>query len=280
MRSATREKSVRDWALVLAAEGIACDIERRGREWDLIVDAADAGRADEALAAYDADVHPSRPAGASVAEYGYTWAGVAMALLLLVPWRLVGSRDDASALFLAGEARAEAIVGGEPWRAVTALTLHADATHLLSNLVIGALVATALCSAVGPGVGAWLLLVAGAAGNWLTAMLHGGGHRAVGASTSVFGGVGALVGLAIVRGPRRAWIPLAAGLALLGFLGTSERADLLAHLFGFATGVAAGVSAAPLPTVRSRAAQSALAFGALATVVGCWLLAVEHASRR
>jgi membrane associated rhomboid family serine protease len=129
---------------------------------------------------------------------------------------------------------------------------------------------------VGPGVGAWLLLASGAAGNWITAFVHGTAHRAVGASTAIFGGIGALVGLSIVRRRRRAWVPLAAGLALLGLLGTSERADLLAHFFGFVTGVAGGLVTAPLPTLRSRPAQFALALLALAAVGGCWLLAIEH----
>jgi rhomboid protease GluP len=199
-----------------------------------------------------------------------------MAVLLVAAARVAGPLATGSRLFRAGEARAEAILGGEPWRAVTALTLHTDVTHLVSNLASGALVATALCMIVGPGVGAWLLLASGAAGNWITAFVHGTAHRAVGASTAIFGGIGALVGVSIVRRRRRAWVPLAAGLALLGLLGTSERADLLAHFFGFATGVAGGLAVAPLPTLRSRPAQFALALLALAAVGGSWLLAIEH----
>ena len=38
---------------------------------------------------------------------------------------------------------------------------------------------------VGPGIGAWLLLASGAAGNWITAFVHGTAHRAVGASTDL-----------------------------------------------------------------------------------------------
>jgi membrane associated rhomboid family serine protease len=125
-----------------------------------------------------------------------------------------------------------------------------------------------------------VLILSGTIGNWVTAVMHGTGHRAVGASTSVFGGVGALVGLAIVRGRHRAWVPLAAGLALLGLLGTSERADLLAHFFGFVAGVTAGAVVAPFPPVRSRPLQWLLALAALVAVVGCWLLAVEHVPRR
>jgi membrane associated rhomboid family serine protease len=271
----------RDWGLVLAAAGIACDVTRHGHGWDVTVEPEDAERATEALAAYDAETVPVPPTPPPpVDQYGRTWAGIAMAMLVALVSGLVGSRVARSALFRAGEARADAITAGEAWRTVTALTLHADAAHLVSNLATGALVATAVCWAVGPGVGAWLLLAAGAAGNWATALLHGAGHRAVGASTSIFGGVGVLVGLAIVRRERRPWVPLAAGLALLGFLGTGERADLLAHLFGFGAGVVAGSAVAPLPVLRSRPMQWLLALAALGAVGGCWLLAIEHAGGR
>jgi rhomboid protease GluP len=273
------ERLARDWGLVLAAAGIACEVARRGREWDVVVDADDADRAAEALAAYEAERVPPRAAALSVDEYGRTWAGVVMGMLLVLASGLVGSGTTATALFGAAEARADAIISGEAWRAVTALTLHADAPHLVSNLLAGTLVATAVCSAVGPGIGAWLLLATGASGNWLTAMLHAG-HRAVGASTAIFGGIGVLVGLAILRRRRRAWVPLGAGLALLGFLGTGERADLLAHFFGFIAGVVAGSAVAPAPVLRSRPAQWLLALAALGAVGGCWLLAIEHAPRR
>jgi membrane associated rhomboid family serine protease len=274
-RTAPHERLARDWALVLVAVGVECAVERRGGEWDLIVDPVDADRAAEALAAYESESR-TPPPPAPREDYGRTWAGIVMAMLLVAAARVAGPLATGSRLFRAGEARAEAILGGEPWRAVTALTLHTDVTHLVSNLASGALVATALCMIVGPGVGAWLLLASGAAGNWITAFVHGTAHRAVGASTAIFGGIGALVGLSIVRRRRRAWVPLAAGLALLGLLGTSERADLLAHFFGFATGVLGGLGVAPLPTLRSRPAQFALALLALAAVGGCWLLAIEH----
>jgi membrane associated rhomboid family serine protease len=281
VRSATHERIARDWALVLMAVDVPCDVQRRGREWDLLVDAADLDRAEAALAAYDEDdVVVERPVAAAIPDYGSSWAGVGMAVLLVVFARLTDPASPRVGMYRAGEAHAQAIVGGQWWLTVTALTLHADAMHLASNVAIGAVVATLVCWTVGPGVGAWLLLASGAAGNWVTAVMHGTGHRAVGASTAVFGGVGALVGFAIVRGRRRAWIPLAAGLALLGFLGTSERADLLAHFFGFVAGVTAGALIAPLPPIRSRAVQWLLALAALIAVVGCWLLAIDHVPRR
>jgi hypothetical protein len=187
------------------------------------------------------------------------------------------ARDGLSRIFRAGEARAER--SSAPSRgAGDRLTLHTDVTHLVSTSRRAQLVATALCMIVGPGVGAWLLR-ARAAGNWITAFVHGSapgrsGHRRPSSAAS------GRSGLSIVRRRRRAWVPLAAGLALLGLLGTSERADLLAHFFGFATGVAGGLGVAPLPTLRSRPAQFALALLALAAVGGCWLLAIEHIPRR
>jgi hypothetical protein len=63
-------------------------------------------------------------------------------------------------------------------------------------------------------------------------------------------------------------------------LGTGERADLLAHLFGFVAGAVAGSAVAPAPVLRSRAAQWLLALAALGALGGCWLLAIEHAGGR
>jgi membrane associated rhomboid family serine protease len=80
----------------------------------------------------------------------------------------------------------ERVMAGEWWRAVTALTLHADAPHVGGNAVAIGVLMTAVCWHLGPGLGAWLLLLAGAAGNLLTAAVHGGGHSSVGASTAVF----------------------------------------------------------------------------------------------
>src|SRR5207249_906367 len=77
--------------------------------------------------------------------------------------------------FQHGEADATRMMAGEWWRAVTALTLHADAPHLLGNALAGALLVTAVCQQLGPGVGLWLVLLAGAGGNALTAAVHGAG---------------------------------------------------------------------------------------------------------
>ena len=142
---------------------------------------------------------------------------------------------------------------------------------------------SALFGLVGAGAGVWLMLISGAAGNWLTATLHGASHRAVGASTAIFGSLGALAAIQLVRrrrgAPISAWraaAPMAAGLALLGFLGTSPDSDVLAHLFGFAIGAVLGALVVFVPNLREhRRLQAVLAFTAAAVVVGCWLMALS-----
>ena len=59
---------------------------------------------------------------------------------------------------------------------------------------------TAVCWHLGPGVGLWLLLLAGAGGNAVTAAVHGSDHVSVGASTAIFGAIGILAALRIIAG--------------------------------------------------------------------------------
>lgn len=205
---------------------------------------------------------------------------MAGALVLAYAW--TGPRAEGGAAFRAGSADAERILAGELWRAVTALTLHADLSHLVANATAGAFLATAVCRTLGGGLGALLIVVAGAAGNLLNAALNGAPHVSVGASTAVLGAVGLLSGLAFARtrrarrGRGRAWLPLAAGLALLGMLGADPRTDLGAHLCGFAVGVVLGALCGwRVPVVPGRGVQRALVMVAGALVLVSWWLALR-----
>jgi hypothetical protein len=60
--------------------------------------------------------------------------------------------------------------------------------------------------------------------------------------------------------------------ALLGFLGTGKRADLLGHLCGFAFGLLLGWLARP---ARSRIVQAVLCVLALAAPCIAWLRALR-----
>ena len=144
---------------------------------------------------------------------------------------------------------------GEWWRPVTALFLHADTGHLISNVLFGILVFTAVISTLGRGAG-WLLLAgASLTGNLVIAGLnYPAAYRSLGASTAIFAGIGLMTGRAIRRmrhtnHPHRwraMFAPFAAGLTLLALYGAGgELVDVGAHATGFMAGLVFGFLAAP-----------------------------------
>jgi rhomboid protease GluP len=290
-RAPSRERAD-EWALVLAAEGLSsrvrADRDRGGwGGWGVWVAEEEAGRAEALLAAYLIENRPPPPEALQPEWQGgapLAWALlVAAGLLLFFLHTGPAARGSpgGSVWFQRGAADAR-ILSGEPWRALTALTLHADAAHVLSNALAGALFFGLVFRVLGPGCGAALVLSAGVLGNLANAWLHSGAHVSVGASTAVFGAVGILAGMAGARGRhavarrRRPWMTAAAGLALLAMLGTGgERTDLWAHAFGLLAGGALGWAAAALLERPPRLAlQWAAAALCAAAVLGAWHLAL------
>jgi len=272
-----------EWAVVLAAAGIQHWLRRRLDGWALIVPVPDAAAALESLDAYDRE-NAAEGAGrvdARAPSPPMTLTGVYVALLLIGMFAITGSREEHSEWFQRGSADAARMMGGEWWRAVTALTLHADVPHLLGNALAGALLVTAVCRQVGPGVGLWLLLLAGAGGNALTAAVHRTGHVSVGASTVIFGAIGILAVLRIVTpdhgGSRRGkwWVVIAASLVLLALLGTGPNADLFAHVFGLLAGGVVGLlGAVTIRWAPPATVQWLLVATAGAAVYVAWRLAL------
>jgi rhomboid protease GluP len=284
VRVSPERRQADEWATVLAARGISHRLRGRLDGWALIVDARDVDAARETLDAYDREncVDATRARSVAVVpDRAAAWVGVAVGLLLIAFFAVTGPRANRSAWFARGSADAERIVNGQWWRTVTALTLHADGPHVLSNATASAVVVGAVTYELGPGVGLWLVLLAGIGGNALTALAHGMRHDSVGASTAMFGAIGILAATRLVSRERRPiarkrWVTVAASLALLGLLGTSPEADLLAHLFGLLLGGALGLaSALLLRRPPGSPTQWMLATAALALVVGAWLRAVS-----
>lgn len=152
----------------------------------------------------------------------------------------------------AGALDAGALFGrGEWWRPVTALFLHADIGHLVSNMLSGIFVFSAVLSALGRVRGWWLIALAGIVGNVAAAAMHFPEvYRSVGASTAVFGALGLLTGQAVRNVLRRehpqrwraVFTPLAAGLVVLGLFGAGDvRIDVVAHTTGFLAGLGLGL---------------------------------------
>ncbi|MBX3702291.1 MAG: rhomboid family intramembrane serine protease [Steroidobacteraceae bacterium] len=179
----------------------------------------------------------------------------------------------------AGVLDAGFLARGEWWRVLTALTLHGDLLHLLSNLAFGALFGYPAARLLGPGV-AWLLIVVGGGIAYgIDALLHPPQHFLLGASTAVF----TALGLVAAYGWRRhlqnwsPWMrrtaPLIGGVALLAFTGTGgENTDVLAHLAGFVVGAATGALAArlPLPAPGAGGVQLGAGLAAVALLAIAW----------
>lgn len=165
---------------------------------------------------------------------------------LLFIYGQTGDWKQGSLWFVHGAGNSEAILNqSQYYRLVTALTLHADLVHVLSNCILGGFLVHFLLSITGNGIGIFMLLATGAAANYINVLAHGPGHNFVGFSTSIFSVIGMLCTINF-RGKKKKTVlhflmPVMAGLALLAFLGSSgERTDLGGHFFGLATGLLAG----------------------------------------
>ena len=282
-----------DLSLLLTAVGIPNHVEAPAATGETFsLQAPDDRRDDarDAIAAYEAENVPI-PAVPEAPDYGETLVGAAFALLLLGWFAAIDFLPRAADWSQRGAAEASRIVAGEWWRTATALTLHADAAHVGGNAALGGIALTALARRLGPAAAAWVALAAGVAGNALTAAAHRSGFVSVGASTAVFGLLGALAAsLAVGTRPRsagdapplrsshrrRSFLAVPVSAALLGLLGAGERADLLAHLFGMASGLAFGALAAWAirEPPRRTPLQPLGAAAVLIALAACWARAI------
>lgn len=267
---------VEEWALVLEALAIPYQVEQKGQESRLLVDSLEKERAFQELSLY---VEENKPKAEKIQRTPLVIPFFVPAALLF--WHLLLSHFLPSGLWydrgkIVGRAVMEA---GEWWRAVTALTLHLHGLHLLSNLLLGSVVASALCSLAGRGLAWFLILLSGVLGNLWNVSLHHFSHQSVGASTAVFGALG-LLGMVKVLGKgfdrRKFWLPFAGALAMLGFLGASgTQTDVGAHLFGFFSGLCLGLLVlVPVSYLGKpgRLIQAVLALASWALVLYAWML--------
>ena len=282
----------RNWALVLDSRSVPCCIRSGDDGWRLLVPARHAETARSELRQYEErnrNWPPSLPAVRTLAENTLPTLSILILLATFHNLTQLGfslPEKGIVDLHQLGSAHAARIVQGEWWRAVTALTLHADLTHLLGNLAIGGVFIVLLCRELGSGLAWSLLLCSGMLGNLLNAWLQSPAHLSVGASTAVFGAVGILTATSMMRYrhrlQRRWFIPVAAGLALLAILGSEgKETDLGAHLFGFISGSLAGAAAEYLVAQRGRPGpllNAVLAVISLLAVTASWWMAVTAGS--
>lgn len=273
-----------DWELVLLSQGLSPDLRQGPEGYVLSVPRHQENRARAGLIAYQSEnssklEKESASANAPGSLAASAFAGIGMLVFYAVTTEWTANLP----WFERGSADALRILHGELWRAVTALTLHADVVHASGNAVGVALFLYAVCSAVGTGVGPALVLLSGAAGNLANAYFHGDPHVSLGASTAVFGAIGILASLSMVRrrrtvsSKRRAWLPTAAAMALLAMLGTGgQRVDVWAHLFGLFAGALFGIAASYVTFRPPRVGiQWACGAACVAVLISSWMLALR-----
>jgi len=281
LRVTPDQRLAEEWELVLLAQGLTPSVHRSADGVVLSVPEEELETALASLSAYERENPPKLQEQEHPIEAPNWIAGILVAELLLGFYFVTAMRNTTVPWFERGSADAGRILLGELWRSVTALTLHTDLAHAASNAAAAAIFLSVLFGLLGVGLGMALVLLAGAAGNLANAFLQGSPHVSVGASTAIFGAVGMLGGLGVVRrrristAKRQAWIPVAAALGLLAMLGTGgPRVDVLAHFFGFLIGGVLGILCAfVFPRLPGLGVQWFFGCGALATLIYCWIVA-------
>lgn len=274
-----------DSHLVLNAAGISSRVRHENGDWLLIVSGDDWETALAELEAYHREnpLRPTRPADKTAVYEGAMMANFVYVVVIVSVFLLSAQQAFGPMLQPIGRVHAQAVLDGEWWRTVTALTLHLDVGHMIANLAFGSVFGLLAGRVLGGGV-AWLVIViAGAMGNFMNSAIQSPAHWSIGASTAVFAALGLIVahGLrqwSIDRGTTlRQWSPLVGGVLLLAFTGFGgERTDVGAHVSGFFAGMLLGALACRLPHrwLANRGFQNWTGLAAIALVLSSWGVAV------
>lgn len=277
-------KKCQEYYLVLQAMGFDSEVVHQDDHFYLLVDEQRAQQAYQQLRLYVAEnaekeiiEKPLRPMSEGfIGAYLY-----GLSLLIIAAFK--STKAFGFNWHANGLANSEKIADGEWWRTITALSLHADAAHLVGNIGFGAALGVLVSQYIGSGAAWFSILLAGAFGNALNAYFYQTLHLSIGASTMVFAALG-MLGIFALNGSQsyaqrgiRRWAPLMATLALLGFLGTAgERTDIMAHLTGYISGCIVAVlwMVALRRTDNDIPSQSKFALACVGLVAVAWALAL------
>lgn len=269
-------------ALVLESQSIYPQVRWDGRHWILSVADESVPAARRELADYAAESRRIEAPRRARPAPGSPWPGVVVYALVIVAMALVAPEMRLGFDWLAaGRMDSGRMLAGDWWRPVTALTLHADAAHLLGNAFFGGFFGYSVARYVGGGFGWFVIVVCGALGNAANGVLSGADHRSIGASTAVFAALGILsaycwrCGFRPGASRRERLAPVVAGLGLLAFTGTGGvNTDIGAHLLGFVTGFGAGLLIARFGFPTAQRTQLLAAALALGIVLVAWVAAL------
>jgi rhomboid protease GluP len=283
--AARSKRQAMDWSLVLVSQGIETMIEElpEGGGWGLLIAARDSEKAFKTLRQYRLENrewpwrHPL-----PWPETHFDWMSVVWAaVLVFLHW--AGSVRPA--LYDRGMMASTAVMAGEWWRVFTAITLHADLTHLAENLSIGIVLFGLAMGSYGTGTGLLAAYIAGASGNLASLWLNTKPFQGLGASGMVFGALGLLAAQSLppAKGEhpmQRRLVGLSAAILLFILYGLSPGTDTAAHLGGFVAGIGIGAILVRLPQRFYHNLKINLASGFLLAgcVAGTWWRAISASS--
>ncbi len=285
--AAPQRQPLDEAAFVLTAVGIDSHlVHEPSDQWRLFVPQEMARQANQQLEAYRRENRDVPTPATPFVPIDSGWVGVLIFLLVIWVLPTLESRSVFGWQWHEiGVMHAGAVMSGEWWRTITALTLHADLPHLLGNSLFGAVFGLLVGRQLGSGLGWLLVLLCAALGNGFNAALQADDFRSIGASTANFAALGLGGAVSWGRGYylpahntgrwRRAFAPVFAAIALLAYTGTGGvNTDIVAHFTGFLSGLAMGLVVARFDIRRlGQNAQVAAGAIALSLVIAAWVLA-------
>ena len=246
-----------DWSLVLVSQGIetAIDYSEDGAGWGVLVNLEDYEKARDAIRLYRLE-NLRWPWRRELFQPGllFDWGSLAWVLLIVLFFWL-GRRVD---LGSAGMMDSSAVARGEWWRLFTAVWLHADIAHLITNATLGLMLLGLAMARYGTGAGLLASYLAGVGGNLASWLLASEPHRSLGASGMILGSLGLLAAQSFSlwrRTPHAAKYVLSGilgGVMLFVLLGLTPGTDIVAHFGGFVCGLLLGGLLALVPTLAQK----------------------------
>ncbi len=163
-------------------------------------------------------------------------------VLFLIVFYFITKLTDFNFWIAAGANDAAKVINGEFYRAITALTLHANIAHIASNMIFFLILIKSVVKYFNEGKAWFFIILSGFLANVVSDYIYQKFHSSIGFSTSVFAVIGMLsFQNFIIKNQNssiiKKYLPISAGIALLAFTGTGKNVDLIAHIAGFFSGI-------------------------------------------
>lgn len=273
-----------EWSAVLGAADVDYELAKVDGQWLITVIGEKQLIAMNQLCEYEHECRYWPPkitldcAGDDGVDNSSLYAGI----LLLCFFLITGPYDSDVNWFYLGRGDVEKMKSGELWRAITALTLHSDVSHIIGNIIGCIFLCGAVCQYLGSGVGWLLILLSGSVANLLNTIIHHPPYLYVGASTAIFAAIGILGLFQTIRLYRhvytnKRYLPLLAVIAIFSVMGTGPKADIMGHFMGAICGIFFGFFSYFLRKYREhRLIQVCCLNGVIVIVFLSWVFACHE----